>query len=210
MDPEPEMIVEAREKSDDGGITNIEWLEAGSDDLEDLREEIGELNLVTIGTAFHWMDRDATLQCLASMLSANGAVVEAGTSGSKPTGWGKTAKAVIRKWLGETRRAGSGVYQVVNERHEAIFARSPFRRIERYRNEYEYLLRIAQSTSLLIKKIHLRKIFARPFMRSIRKANSTKPGLLTLLLHGRNLKNIANNALHLTGNSLALTASRWA
>jgi len=138
MDPEPEMIVEARKNSNDGGITNIEWLEAGSDDLEDLREEIGVLNLVTIGTAFHWMDRDATLQCLASMLSANGAVVEAGTSGSKPTGWGKTAKAVIRKWLGETRRAGSGVYQVVNERHEAIFARSPFRRIERYRNEYEY------------------------------------------------------------------------
>ena len=61
MDPEPEMIVEAREKSNDGGITNIEWLEAGSDDLEDLREEIGVLDLVTIGTAFHWMDRDATL-----------------------------------------------------------------------------------------------------------------------------------------------------
>jgi SAM-dependent methyltransferase len=72
----------------------------------------------------------------------------------------------------------------------------------------ELAIRIAQSTSLLIEKIHLRKIFARPFMRSIRKANSTKPGLLTLLLRGRNLKNIANNALQLTGNSLALTASR--
>jgi ubiquinone/menaquinone biosynthesis C-methylase UbiE len=93
MDPEPEMIVEARKKSSDEGITNIEWLEAGSDDLEDLREEIGELNLVTIGTAFHWMDRDATLQCLASMLSA-----QDGERPPKPlfgNGWEKHGELVV-------------------------------------------------------------------------------------------------------------------
>lgn len=138
MDPEPEMIHEAKKKSHDKGITNINWIDAGSDDLGNLKENIGELNLVTIGTAFHWMDRDATLKCLASMISEDGAIVEVGTSGIKPTEWEKSAKAIIRKWLGETRRAGSVVYEVPDERHEVIFARSPFKQIEGYKHQYEY------------------------------------------------------------------------
>ncbi|MCK4392768.1 class I SAM-dependent methyltransferase [Candidatus Bipolaricaulota bacterium] len=139
MDPEPEMIAEAEKKAKQNRITNIRWIEGGSYDLEDLQEEIGELTMVTIGTAFHWMDRDAILECLSRMLIPDGVLVEVGSSGKcpTPTEWGKTAKAVIRKWLGEARQAGSSTYEHPKERHEVIFARSPFKRTETYQLEYE-------------------------------------------------------------------------
>ena len=72
------------------------------------------------------------------MIAADGAVVEVGTSGIKPTVWEENAETIIQKWLGKTRRAGSMTYQIPNERHEAIFARSPFTRIEHYKHEYEF------------------------------------------------------------------------
>jgi len=39
-------------------------------------------------------------------------------------------KAVIQRWLGEDRRAGSGTYMEPPERHEVIIARSPFAGLE--------------------------------------------------------------------------------
>lgn len=138
MDPEPEMIAEGKKKAKKVGVRNIKWIVAGSNDLETLRDELGEFNSVTIGTAFHWMDRDATLKCLASMIASDGVLIECGTCGSKPTDWTKTVKSVIRKWLGETRRVGSSTYKQPYEKHEDIFARSPFKKIENYEFEYKY------------------------------------------------------------------------
>ena len=51
LDPEPEMIGEARIKANDEGITNINWIEAGSDDLE----EFG-LYLTGLGEEEGWSD----------------------------------------------------------------------------------------------------------------------------------------------------------
>jgi ubiquinone/menaquinone biosynthesis C-methylase UbiE len=132
MDPEPEMLTEAARLSNGMGISNIRWLTGGSFDLARMKNELGAFRLVSIGSAFHWMDRDATLDLLADMVEPSGGIAVIGTS-SVATIWGgeerwqKVVKAVIQKWLGTERRAGAdATYSHPSERHETVIARSAF------------------------------------------------------------------------------------
>jgi len=131
MDPEPEMLAEAQRVIGDSGARNIRLVQGSSAGLSHLRESFGIFRVVTMGNSFHWMDREATLQTLSHMVEPGGGVVVAGASsgGSFWTAdepWCRTVKAVIQKWLGKERRAGSGTYSVAPERHEEIIDRSPF------------------------------------------------------------------------------------
>lgn len=69
LDPEPEMVALGRSLSDGG---RLEFLEGSSGDLG---PEFGRFRLVTIGRAFHWMDRVETLRRLDGLLEPGGAVV---------------------------------------------------------------------------------------------------------------------------------------
>jgi len=134
MDPEPEMLSEAVALGRGRGIANIVWREAGSADLEDLRPALGAFRLVTMGNSFHWMDRDATLRTLHGMVTPGGGIAILGSGGSDST-WTPpetpaVMDAVVKRWLGEVRRAGSGTYEHPSERHEVVVARSPFRGLE--------------------------------------------------------------------------------
>src|SRR5919204_4764321 len=60
MDPEPEMLAEAAALAEAAGVTNIRWVEGGSEDLERLRRvpsggaatpELGTFRLVTMGAS---------------------------------------------------------------------------------------------------------------------------------------------------------------
>lgn len=135
MDPEPEMLAEAAASADAAGVRNVTWVLGGSTDLNMLAPRLGMFRLVTIGSALHWMDQDATLRALAEMVEPGGGLVSAGNGGSMWNGtelWQQAVKAVIQRWLGEERRAGSGTYADPPERHELIIARSPFARLETY------------------------------------------------------------------------------
>jgi len=88
------------------------------------------------------MDRDATLQALDALVERGGGVALTGGGGggvvvatnlthSPGQAWQQIVRDVIRRWLGEERRAGSGVYAPPAERHEAVLARSPFPCFER-------------------------------------------------------------------------------
>jgi SAM-dependent methyltransferase len=70
LDPEPAMLTLAREAAQ--GVPNVRVVEGGS---EDLGPQLGTFRAVTIGRAFHWMDRRETLRRLESLLSGDGAVV---------------------------------------------------------------------------------------------------------------------------------------
>jgi hypothetical protein len=75
------------------------------------------------------MDRDAVLQMLAEMTWPGGGVVV--VSGGAPEDreappWEAVIAAVRERWLGPTRRAGSGIYTHPRERHEDVLRRSPF------------------------------------------------------------------------------------
>lgn len=128
MDPEAEMLGEARRAADEAGVGNISFVAGGSADLGRLREQLGMFRLVTMGSSFHWMDREATLATLAQMVVPGGGLVVAGAGSfwTNPAPWCQAVKSAIQRWLGEERRAGSATFAGLAERHEAVIDRSAF------------------------------------------------------------------------------------
>lgn len=131
VDPEPAMLEQGRGAAADEGRTNIHWRIGSAAALPEL--DLGSFDVVTIGAAFHWMDRAATLQVLDAMIHpAGGLVIASGgkTPETEPPAWQAVIDQVRTAWLGPERRAGTGTYTHPAERHEQILARSPFARIE--------------------------------------------------------------------------------
>ncbi|WP_233752259.1 MULTISPECIES: class I SAM-dependent methyltransferase [Halostella] len=71
MDPNEAMLREAQERADAVGRDNVEWV-VGSD--ADLSDELGTFALATMGRSFHWMDQEATLETLHSLIEPGGGV----------------------------------------------------------------------------------------------------------------------------------------
>ena len=156
MDPEPEMLAEAAVLARRLDVANVTWVEGGSGDLEALGPRLGTFHVVTMGESFHWMDRDATLQTLSGMVAHDGGIVIAWShvDASIPVNeWLNVANEVVKTWLGEARRAGSGYYVHPEERHEEVLARSPFKRMEtccfdyRQRRDLDSIVGFLYSTS---------------------------------------------------------------
>ena len=70
VDPEPEMLNAARRNATKAGV-KIDFVSGSSGDLG---PRFGRLHLVTIGRAFHWMDRPRTLQALDGLIEPTGGV----------------------------------------------------------------------------------------------------------------------------------------
>jgi SAM-dependent methyltransferase len=128
IDPEPEMLAEARRVIAEAGAGNVTLVQGSSEDLPALKEALGLFRVVTMGSSFHWMDRAATLETLAHMVEPDGGIViaSAGSFWTAETEWGRAVKAVVQKWLGHERRAGSGTFSELPERHESVIDRSAF------------------------------------------------------------------------------------
>ncbi|MGC9667691.1 class I SAM-dependent methyltransferase [Planosporangium sp. 12N6] len=131
VDPEPTMLDEGRTLAAERGITNIHWRVGDSYQLPTMG--LDQLDLVTMGASFHWMDRPEVLRTLDRMIVANGAVVVAsgGPAGaSAPPPWEDVVTEVRATWLGPERRAGSGTYTHPEQRHEEVLRHSPFGHVE--------------------------------------------------------------------------------
>jgi len=139
MDPEPEMIVESQEQAAAIGVSNIKWVEGGSEELPALRKKLGKFKLVTIGTAFHWMDRKKVLDELYAIISDGGGIAIASNTSiwNNPANeWQAAVRRVISKYLGEERRAGSGTFNVAPIRHEVFVNNSSFRNMEIWKQHW--------------------------------------------------------------------------
>lgn len=131
VDPEPTMLDEGRHLAAQRGLESIDWHHGDSHHLDELR--LPTLDLVVLGSSFHWTDRDALLSTLDTLVADHGAVVV--ISGGAPEqqispAWEKTVTAVRVQYLGLSRRAGSGTYTHPEERHAEVLARSPFSDID--------------------------------------------------------------------------------
>jgi precorrin-6B methylase 2 len=71
MDPEPAMLEAARTLAAAAKV-RIELVEGSS---YDLGSQLGMFNVVTIGRAFHWMDRADTLRKLDASIEPDGAII---------------------------------------------------------------------------------------------------------------------------------------
>jgi SAM-dependent methyltransferase len=127
MDPEPEMLrVAAIAAAEVGG--KVSFVSGSS---YDLGPALGRFRLVTIGRAFHWMDRIETLRRLDAMIAPDGAVVLFGdTHPNVPdNAWLADYRALIDRYAADDlhrslRRSPDWI------RHEAVLLDSPFGQLE--------------------------------------------------------------------------------
>ncbi|WP_245330285.1 methyltransferase domain-containing protein [Bradyrhizobium sp. AS23.2] len=96
VDPEPAMLEAARRAAASAGhaLTLIEGK------AETLALDIGTFDVVTIGRALHWMDRDLTIALFDRLVARDGAIVIcasfSGTDGRNP--WLDGYNEVRRRW----------------------------------------------------------------------------------------------------------------
>ena len=91
VDTEPKMVAAAKVAAAEAGV-RIELLEAR---IEDVGENLGSADLVTIGRALHWLPRDGTLAVLDRMVAKNGWIAVC---------WSITSEAPINRWAGAFHR----------------------------------------------------------------------------------------------------------
>ena len=131
VDPEQEMLDEAERGAHNAAVKNIHWMLSKAEDIDD---NLGIFQLTGIGTAFHWMDRKTVLQKIYNLTQKGGGLVIASSIASPgQDGWRKDAdkwkefrKQVVKKYLGERRRAGNSFYEEPKERFTDTIAQSPF------------------------------------------------------------------------------------
>lgn len=128
VDPEPEMLRAAAENAAAAGV-RIRFVEGSS---YDLKPELGRFRLVTIGRAFHWMDRTETLLLLDTMVEADGVIaLFADRHPDVPDNrWRHDYEDLIYRYT-----EGDSVRGLRKSpawlRHEAVLLDSPFGRLER-------------------------------------------------------------------------------
>ncbi|HWK39748.1 MAG TPA: methyltransferase domain-containing protein [Hyphomicrobium sp.] len=128
IDADPAMIEAARSAANAEGAS-VEWRVGSSFDLD---PSLAPLDLVTIARAFHWMDRDATLQSLDKLIAPGGAIALVST---------ELHDFGAARWHGafEEARRGHGRFDEFYhwrksdafESHPSVLMRSPFSDVER-------------------------------------------------------------------------------
>ena len=127
VDPSPEMLEVARHAAT--GADNVHFKSGSSFDLG---PELGTFKVVTIGRAFHWMDRPDTLRRLDAMVERDGAVVLFSNSHPKhrDNAWVEPYQRIIDDHAaGDVQRVRS--HSIDWPSDEEILLASPFAQLER-------------------------------------------------------------------------------
>jgi SAM-dependent methyltransferase len=133
LDPDPAMLAEGRRAAEERGITNIRWVQARAEDLPGAAP--GPYRLVTFGQSFHWTDEARVAETAYTLLEAGGAlalIVHTVEGRPTPPSPGpppiphEEIEALVKKYLGSTRRAGQGLALVRTHRFEDVLVRSRF------------------------------------------------------------------------------------
>src|SRR5882724_12892426 len=100
VDPEPAMLAAAKNAA--ARVAQAFTLIAGK--AEDLPDDIGRFDVVTIGRALHWMDREATLARLEQLVAPEGVILVcasfSATDGRNP--WLEDYNSARRVWSKES------------------------------------------------------------------------------------------------------------
>jgi ubiquinone/menaquinone biosynthesis C-methylase UbiE len=136
LDPELEMLNQGKLKAKANGISNINWQNGSSESLKSVK---GVFKLITIGQAFHWMDRKRVLDDIYNLIESSGGLFIAGAPNSMnmpqnslTTRKDNLIKELLVKYIGPGRRAGNSFYQPSKLNWEKdLFPNSKFSKFER-------------------------------------------------------------------------------
>ena len=114
VDPDPDMLVEAKRAAADGGVANARWVNLRA---EDLPAGLGSFRFATFAQSFHWMERERVASIMFEMLEPGGAFVHVDTAVAPlppaelplPEPPAEEIDALRVAYLGAERRAGQGV-----------------------------------------------------------------------------------------------------
>jgi ubiquinone/menaquinone biosynthesis C-methylase UbiE len=134
MDPDEEMMDEARRAANIAGLSNVEFVQGSSWELSPV---MGEFRFVIMGQSFHWMERDHVLSTLYDMLASEGGLAIVNQERRAPAAITNAEDETVKKFLGDRRRAGWGYYEHPPESHEVILARSQFAVLAPWHYSYE-------------------------------------------------------------------------
>ena len=125
------MLKQAGQIAGAKGIENVAFVQSRAEDID---SSSGPFRLITVGAAFHWMDRERVITFAHSALQEPGhfAIIETSREESPrddeslppvPRG---VIRAVVARYLGLKRRAGSGFFEEPQERYEDLLDDSAF------------------------------------------------------------------------------------
>ena len=119
LDIDSEMLAAAMQKTDALGVQNITWF---NESAEQFTSASNSFELLTIGAAFHWMDRETIAKKAQKWLLPGQPLVALGYTSiwTGTTDWHALVRNVIQKWLGPKRRAGTGKYDDALDPHELV------------------------------------------------------------------------------------------
>jgi SAM-dependent methyltransferase len=120
VDPEARMIASARVAAAEAGMR----MELRQGRFEDVGESLGNIDVVTIGRALHWLPRDRTVMLLERLVSKGGWILVGGshTSNAPINRWAATFHKIRRAWSFDPHE---GRYRL---RSASWFSESRFRR----------------------------------------------------------------------------------
>ena len=133
LDPDPDMLLEARRAADERGIASMRWVQARAEELPAAAP--GPYRLVTFGQSFHWTDEARVAEVVYDLLEPGGAlalVVHTVEGRPVPPSPGPPPiphaeiEALVERYLGSTKRAGQGFAPIRSHRFEDVLAPSRF------------------------------------------------------------------------------------
>lgn len=136
IDISEEMINEARRISLEKNAQNIRFITMESEKID---KELGQFDLILCGNAFHWMDRELVLNKSYDILKPSGgmAILAGGSVWTGKKSWQKETLKIIKKWLGEKRKAGKGEYPTKHKLHEEYIQESKFQLMKK--GDYKFI-----------------------------------------------------------------------
>lgn len=149
VDPDPEMIEEARRLAETAGATNVVWR---TERAEDVSSELGTFRLVTMGASFHWMEQGRVLRLCRGLLEDGGGIALVGVKSQfweGPESWHQEVTRILKRWLGEERRAGSGTFSHPAKEFEEYLRDSDFVPRERLRYRFGHVWTVDSIVGLI-------------------------------------------------------------
>lgn len=139
VDPNRDMLEQARLFGERQGATNIAYVEGRS---EDILPELGRFALATIAGAFHWMDRAHVLTLLDRHVEERGAVaviLPRRRSNCEPEGWWEAQLDFTKRFWGGHFPAGKTEKSPQLERTDVqMLLASPFNLVKEVEFPYEH------------------------------------------------------------------------
>ncbi|MCY3412606.1 MAG: methyltransferase domain-containing protein [Candidatus Heimdallarchaeota archaeon] len=123
IDISDEMIAEAILASNE--FANIEYKVLSA---EAISEELGHFDLITFGSSFHWLDKPKVLYKCKKILKSDGRGIIIGSRSvwNQAGEWIEESLEVIKEFLGERRKAGSGYFEEDEKTFEEYITEAGF------------------------------------------------------------------------------------